>query len=193
MNPRRQQHRQSYNEFGHAHELTFSVIVVSGFSSENASATGWQTPSTKFGRIRKWPFGRHVFMPNHVHLLIHFGCAEDNMASVLKETKWPVSRKALAYLREHAPEWLPKLQAQRGTKAESHFWQRGGGYDRNVTEPQTLEKMIQDIHLNPVRKGLVERATDWKWSSANWYATGTGPIVVDRLPPEWTVGMTCDS
>lgn len=49
------------------------------------------------------------------------------------------------------------------------------------------------IHLNPVRKGLVDRATDWKWSSAQWYAAGTGPLAMDPVPPPWTVGMTPDS
>ena len=70
-----------------------------------------------------------------------------------------------------------------------HFWQRGGGYDRNVTEPSTLEKMMEYIHLNPVRRGLVEQATDWKWSSANWYVSGKGPLPLDQIPPEWTSGM----
>ena len=31
---------------------------------------------------------------------------------------------------------------------------------------RTLQKRIDDIHLNPVRQGLVEQQTrDWKWSS----------------------------
>jgi hypothetical protein len=28
---------------------------------------------------------------------------------------------------------------------------------------------IEYIHMNPVRRGLVKRAVDWKWSSASWY------------------------
>jgi putative transposase len=28
---------------------------------------------------------------------------------------------------------------------------------------------IDYIHRNPVRRGLVERAIDWQWSSARWY------------------------
>jgi putative transposase len=50
------------------------------------------------------------------------------------------------------------------------FWQRGGGYDRNVHEPKTLRKMIEYIHDNPVRRGLVKEAVDWPWSSARYYA-----------------------
>jgi putative transposase len=28
---------------------------------------------------------------------------------------------------------------------------------------------IDYIHLNPVRRGLCERCTDWKWSSARYH------------------------
>ncbi|HEX2475460.1 MAG TPA: hypothetical protein VHK01_11970 [Lacipirellulaceae bacterium] len=48
------------------------------------------------------------------------------------------------------------------------FWQEGPGYDRNVTTPAVIEAAIEYIHMNPVRRGLVKRAVDWKWSSASW-------------------------
>jgi|GEM_PF-6226249 len=46
------------------------------------------------------------------------------------------------------------------------FWQKGPGYDRNISEPGTLQATIEYIHKNPVRRGLCQAATDWKWSSA---------------------------
>ena len=49
--------------------------------------------------------------------------------------------------------------------------------------------MINYIHLNPVRRGLVERAEDWAWSSARWYA-GLRPALLDidqTLPPDYDV------
>ena len=43
-------------------------------------------------------------------------------------------------------------------------------YDRNLMMPVVLtEAAIEYIHMNPVRRGLVKRAVDWKWSSASWY------------------------
>jgi len=53
--------------------------------------------------------------------------------------------------------------------------------------------MIEYIPMNPVRKGFVDRATDWRWSSAQWYTHGTGPLELDQRPTEWTVGMSADS
>jgi putative transposase len=85
--------------------------------------------------------------------------------------KTPVQRKALAYLREHAPHFLDRLKdVQPNGQIHYRFWQRGGGYDRNINDPRTLLYMIEYIHQNPVRRGLVKRATDWPWSSARFYA-----------------------
>jgi len=40
--------------------------------------------------------------------------------------------------------------------------------------------MIHYIHNNPVRRGLVDRAADWRWSSAAWYeGRRDGPLTVD--------------
>ncbi len=66
------------------------------------------------------------------------------------------------------------------------FWQSGGGYDRNITDSKTLSFMIEYIHLNPVRKNLVERSQDWKWSSAAWfYDRFEVPLIPDQIPSEW--------
>lgn len=58
------------------------------------------------------------------------------------------------------------------------FWQPGGGYDRNVVEVATVHQMIEYLHANPIRRGLVEHAEDWEWSSARWYA-GIRPVRID--------------
>ena len=49
--------------------------------------------------------------------------------------------------------------------------------------------MVDYIHGNPVRRGLVARPEDWQWSSARWYA-GIPPvrIEIDNTRPlkhEW--------
>jgi putative transposase len=97
-------------------------------------------------------------MPNHVHLIIHPHSVGYQISEILKRIKQPVSRKSLAYLRNTTPEWMDHLKQQRGQKTEYHFWQRGGGYDRNITEGETLMNMIDYIHLNPVRSGHVYHA-----------------------------------
>ena len=44
-------------------------------------------------------------------------------------------------------------------KVAYRFWQRGGGYDRNFNEPESIYAEIEYLHNNPVRRGwlLVRR------------------------------------
>ena len=90
-----------------------------------------------------------------------------------------MGRKAIAYLELTAPSWLERLTVTNadGT-SERRFWQVGGGYDRNIIEPETAWNVVTYLHLNPVRRGLVERPEDWEWSSARWYA-GTRPVPLE--------------
>jgi putative transposase len=61
------------------------------------------------------------------------------------------------------------------------FWQRGGGYDRNIVTPKTAYLEIDYIHHNPVRRGLCVHPADWIWSSAADYAgVRSGPLTIDR-------------
>ena len=86
----------------------------------------------------------------------------------------------------------------RGDSHRRRFWRPGGGCDRNAFEIVTVYAMIDDIHANPVRRGLVERPTDGEWSSARWYAGMTPvPMEMDRtlpsrliLGPDGTLGGT---
>jgi hypothetical protein len=50
---------------------------------------------------------------------------------------------------------------------------------------------IDPMHLNPVRRGLVERPEDWEWSSARWYA-GIRPVPLEidsTLPRTYLIGV----
>ena len=117
-------------------------------------------------------------MPEHVHLLINPGNAANRVSRFLQAIKEPVGRKAIAFLKENAPDWLPRITVREGKRVRHRFWQPGGGYDRNVTTTVTLRAMIEYIHANPVRRGLVSKAEDWEWSSARWFA-GIRPVKID--------------
>lgn len=70
-------------------------------------------------------------------------------------------------------------------KVAHRFWQRGGGYDRNLTQTKTVHATIDYIHANPVRRELVATPEDWYWSSARYFVGRTDvPLVpdVDSIP-----------
>jgi putative transposase len=90
---------------------------------------------------------------------------------ILKSIKQSVARKAVARLRVEQPEWLDRLRVRWPSgRLEYRFWQQGGGYDRNLVQSETVWKVIDYIHNNPVRRGLATTQTDWPWSSARSYA-----------------------
>ena len=58
---------------------------------------------------------------------------------------------------------------ERPGKSCFRFWQEGPGFDRNLFTAIAVEASIVYIHVNPVKRGLCQRAVDWKWSSARFY------------------------
>jgi putative transposase len=94
-------------------------------------------------------------------------------------------------LKQSALEWLERIRVPHGNRVQHHFWQPGRGYDRNVTDTRTLQSMIDYIHENPVRRGLVERARDWKWSSAGWFENRPlNNLKPDPIPWDWLESIT---
>jgi putative transposase len=60
------------------------------------------------------------------------------------------------------------------------FWQRGGGFDRNLFSSGELWEKIRYVHENPVKRGLCAKRSDWPWSSAADYAGArAGPLKID--------------
>jgi putative transposase len=178
--------RRSLHEPGHAHQLTFSCFRRFPFLKAERTCQ-WLAESITEARItHAFSVFAFVFMPDHVHLIIHPRNPEADLPAILKGIKSPVGRRAIAHIEEQAPEWLERVSRRRGNRIERLFWQPGGGFDRNVFQAATLLKMIDYIHANPVRKRLVERPRDWRWSSAAWFDDGSDiPLPVDPIPKDW--------
>lgn len=184
--PASRRHRKNINAPGHAHALTFSCYRRFRFLARDRVCE-WLVESIDNARqCLSFDVWAWVFMPDHVHLVLLPRQTEYDIAMIRRLIKEPVARKAIAYLRNNAPEWLKKLERQRGQRKEHVFWQSGGGYDRNIIQGETLLKIIDYLHENPVRKGFVTRAMDWKWSSAAWFVANEDiPLMPDPIPPDW--------
>jgi putative transposase len=187
----RSQRRPAFNEPGHAHELTFTTFKRYEFLKAERTCL-WLAEEINAARLEHdFALWAYVFMPDHVHLIVYPRRSLYDISTIRKSFKEPVGRKAINYLYGHARQWIPRITVQRGRRQERHFWQIGGGFDRNVTEAQALHNMIDYIHNNPVRKGLVSRPADWKWSSAGWLE-GLEPNTLrpDAVPADWGVVET---
>jgi putative transposase len=182
--------RKRVDEPGQARELTFSCYKRFKFLDYDRTRQ-WLIDDLSEAR-KTFPFDlwAYVIMPEHVHLLIYPRESNVKASIVVGKIKEQVARKAIQYLRENAPGWLDRISVQEGDRLRYRFWQPGGGYDRNVVELSTVQKMIEYIHMNPVRRGLVERPEDWPWSSAPWYA-GIAPVMIEMdktIPMIFDVG-----
>jgi putative transposase len=173
--------RVRFNEPGQPRELTFSCYRRYAFF-RNEQTCQWlcsalADASAKLG-FQVWAY---VIMPEHVHLLVYPGDVPERMPAFLQAVKEPVARRAIRHLERAAPEWLARLTVHEGSRVRRRFWQPGGGYDRNIVRTETLRAMIDYIHANPVRRGLVSRPEDWEWSSARWHA-GLRPVRLEMHP-----------
>lgn len=186
MQPLRR-HRRNYNIPGHAHELTFSCYHNFPFLRAERTCQ-WLAEAIGAARTALafdvWAF---VFMPDHAHLIVHPRRVAYDMAAIRRAIKGPVGRRGVDWIARRAPAWLPRITRRRGEREERLIWQSGGGYDRNIESGEALLKMIDYIHLNPVRKKLVDIPSDWRWSSAAHYLVGAdSPVPIDPIPSEWT-------
>lgn len=176
-----------YNDPGDAHALTFSCFHGRAFLSKERPCR-WLMESLRSARER-WNFDlwAYVIMPEHCHLLV-FPRGEDySISRILESIKLPVTRRAKSYLQKNDPQALRVMRDEQPSGRVAHrFWQRGGGHDRNLREPEAIHAEIEYIHNNPVRRGLVTRAEEWPWSSAAWYI-GVGEVLLvpdaGSIPP----------
>ncbi len=162
--------RRSLNLPNHAHEVTFSCYRGYKLLSRDRTCQ-WLVDALDRARSKhEFEVWSYVIMPEHAHLLILPLREEYKMDVIFKSIKESVSRRATNFLRRTNPRWLERLTVRYPDgRIERHFWQPGGGYDRNIVTQRALVSSIYYLHANPVRRGLVANPVDWKWSSARWY------------------------
>ena len=185
--PQRHKTCRRYNDVGHAHFLTFSCFRRQPLLSRDRSRQ-WMLESIDRARKRHdFHLWSYVIMPEHVHLLIWPARSEYSISAILKSLKQSVARRALTFVEQNSPSFLRQMEdRQPNGRVAYRFWQRGGGFDGNLTEPATIWRTVEYIHANPVRRGLCDRPTDWKWSSAiEMEHPGTGELLLDleSFPP----------
>lgn len=127
-------------------------------------------------------------MPTHMHLMIYPGSPEDAslVSDILKQIKLPLAQRVIAWAKREDPSMLDRMRdEQPNGSASFRFWQRGGGFDRNLSTQKAIWDMIHYIHRNPVEDGLCASPEDWEWSSARTYLNknaGMLPIDYEHIP-----------
>jgi putative transposase len=118
-----------------------------------------------------------VVMPEHVHLLAR--PREVPLGKALLALKLGVANTVLHRWRALDVPILARITRPNGGY---RFWQRGGGFDRNVRGPDEFRRNVRYIHRNPVDRGLVGQPEDWRWSSARWWLHIGEPLLACDVP-----------
>ncbi len=161
--------RRSFHSEGDTHAFTFSCHQRRKLLKSDL-VKGWFLEALDNARteyeVLIWGY---VLMPEHVHLVVHPKHEVFSSASFLAALKRPVAGRAVAHLRDHRPNTLDLLKVVSPSASTYRFWQKGGGYDANLTDARAVWEMLEYIHANPVKRGLVEVETDYRWSSSRQY------------------------
>jgi putative transposase len=172
-----------YHEPGDLHALTFSCYKRQPLLTNDAWRQQLARCVESAGEELEMRLAAFVFMPEHVHLLVVPMSSEPAFDEYLARVKQPFSKWVRQQLTDVKSPLLNRLTVEeRPGKTCFRFWQEGPGYDRNLATPAVIEAAVQYIHMNPVRRGLVERAVDWKWSSARWYLLDPARQQLPGLP-----------
>jgi putative transposase len=159
-------------------ELTFSCYKKFPFLNRDRTRQWFVEALNEQRKACSMDLWAYVIMPDHVHLVVSPRTRGKDVSHFQGAVKEQVGRRAVQWLEEHAPHWIPKITVREGTLIRRRFWQPGGGYDRNVIQIESLLEMIRYVHANPIRRELAKRSTEWEWSSARWYA-GIRPVPIE--------------
>ena len=104
-----------------------------------------------------------VFMPDHWHAIL---CPREpgGISDAMKLIKQR-STHAIGLARQQSLRlWQPRF------------------HEHALRTVREYMGAVEYIHLNPVRRNLVARPEDWKWSSIHDYSPGgTSPLPIDRV------------
>jgi putative transposase len=100
----------------------------------------------QIGRSKTWCF---VVMPDHVHWLVSLG-ATDSLASVMRSMKG-----------------FSGMKISRHLQSTDKIWQ-SGYHDHALRDGEDIREYARYIIMNPVRKGLVTKPSEYSHWDAIW-------------------------
>jgi REP element-mobilizing transposase RayT len=120
----------------------------------------------------------YVILENH----LHFIAQAPRLDKTVAEFKSFTARTILDYLKEQHQQHLLKqfafLKKRHKVDRSYQFWQEGV-HAELILHDEMMRKKLDYIHHNPVKRGYVNQAEHWRYSSAANYFLGEGLIEVD--------------
>ena len=163
--------------------VTFSVVEWLPIFVDEASCS-IVTNSLNYCHQHKWlRINAYVIMPTHLHAIVF---DEDFDAERLNRTMADMrkftGRRLTEYVQHHFARCFGEsLQSAAGKDRKHRLWQSGTHPEAIYTQPFWREK-LEYIHANPLRKGLVNEAHHWRFSSAAfWLTEGESDVILSAV------------
>jgi REP element-mobilizing transposase RayT len=121
----------------------------------------------------------YVIMPSHFHWVVEVepknGTVSDIMRDIKKYSAWDIMEELEKQRREDVLDVF-RDEAEGYPDRRRKFWMER--FDDEVIRNQTMFlTKLSYIHNNPVKAGLVQRAEDYKYSSARNYVLGDDSVM----------------
>ena len=163
---------------GHLHFITFTCYrrlpLLRSVRARNAFVNILSQVRDRYG----FSLVGYVVMPEHIHLLISEP-VKGTPSTVIQVLKQRVSRRLRRKKRK--PTGQLRLTFASSDDLLPRLWQRRF-YDFNVWSLKKKIEKLQYMHMNPLKRKLVDHPKDWPWSSFSFYSNlKHGLIQVDPI------------
>jgi len=121
----------------------------------------------------------YVILENHLHLIAQSPDLNKDMTSFKSFT----ARKLIDYMKQNniktLLDQLAFYKKAHKKDREFQFWQEGM-HPQLIENQEVLKQKINYIHQNPVKRGYIDQAEHWRYSSARNYIGQPGLIDIYR-------------
>ncbi|WP_166920251.1 REP-associated tyrosine transposase [Flavobacterium poyangense] len=126
----------------------------------------------------------YAIMSNHIHLIVQ--SKDGKLSDLIRDFKKFTAKLILEKIQnspESRREWMLerfKLASEQHSRNKVfQFWQYGNHAEEIYTNKFMWSK-LHYIHLNPVKAGLVNKASDYIYSSASNYVKDCGLLDIEK-------------
>lgn len=126
----------------------------------------------------------YVIMSNHIHMIMQ--CSQGQLSDLLRDFKKFTAKNILEKIQsepESRREWMLdrfKLATESHSRNKNYQFRKYGNHPEEIYSNKFMWSKLDYIHLNPVQAGIVEKASEYVYSSASNYVLDVGLIKIEK-------------
>lgn len=126
----------------------------------------------------------YVIMSNHIHMIIQ--SEEGKLSDLIRDFKKFTAKVILSKIQsepESRREWMLErfeLATQSHSRNKKYQFWKYGNHPEEIYTNKFMWSKLDYLHLNPVRAGIVEKASHYTYSSASNYVNDKGLVKITK-------------